>query len=331
MSADEESPLAGVDAALRGRFTWYPVAKKEFRDTVRSKLLWVLSAIFVVIFALPAFLGLYLDVGQLQGTTVTTDAFFGIATRLGSALVPIIAIVIGYASVAGERESGSLKVLLSLPFSRRDVVVGKVVGRSAVVAVPILLGFLVSALVLVPSGVEFNALGFVLGSVLTALLGVVFVALAVGFSAGAASSLRSMVGTVAVYVYFFLFWNSFANSIGAVLSRYLDVTVATQLRATLFVKLLNPTQAYQTLVNAALGQSPLDARTSMFALQRGAAVCQEVLGGNVSLSPAGGIACNPIDSGIPFYFSNTAVLLYMLAWLAVPVAVGVYLFDVADL
>lgn len=338
MSDDEsegESDLARVDGALRERFTWYPVAKKEFQDTVRSRLIWVLSAIFVVIFALPAFLGLYFDLGTLaqqQGQTLTTDAFFRIATRFGSALVPIIAIVVGYASVVGERESGSLKVLLSLPFSRRDVVLGKVLGRSAVVAAPILLGFVVSVLVLLPAGVGVSPVGFVLGAALTALLGVVFVALAVGFSAAASTSRRAIVGTVGVYVYFFLFWNSFASAVGSLLRRYLEASVASTLQISLFLKLLNPTQAYQTLVNAALGQTALSARATMYQGFQSVAVCQQALGGNVSMSQAGGFACNPVNGGgVPIQFSNAAVAVYLLLWLVVPLVVGYRLFDDADL
>lgn len=330
----EQSDLAMLDERLRERFTWYVVAKKEFQDTRRSKVIWVLSAIFIVIFALPAFLGLYFNIGQLaqqQGQTVTTDAFFAIATRFGSALIPIIAIVIGYAAVVGERESGSLKVLLSLPFTRRDVILGKVVGRSAVVAVPILVGFLVSVVVLIPAGVQVSPVGFIAGSVLTALLGVVFVALAVGFSAGVKTSRRAIVGTVGIYVYFFLFWNAFANTVGWALREYLDAGAASTLKISLFLKLLNPTQSYQTLVNSALGQTPMSARAAMYQGFQAFGVCQQALGGNASVSQAGGIACDPENGAIPFYFSDPAVVVYFLLWLVVPLVLGFYLFDGTDL
>lgn len=332
---DDQNDLAMIDETLRERFTWYVVAKKEFQDTVRSKVIWILSAMFIVIFALPAFLGLYFNVGQLaqqQGQTLTTDAFFAIATRFGSALIPIIAIVIGYAAIVGERESGSLKVLLSLPFSRRDVLVGKVVGRSAVVAVPILVGFLVSVMVLIPANVNLSAVGFVLGSVLTALLGVVFVSLAVGFSAAARTSRRAIIGTVGIYIYFFLLWNPFANSVGWALREYLDAGLAPTLKLTVFLKLLNPTQAYQTLVNSALGQSAIDARAGMFGGFRRAVYCNEALGGNMTgggLGAAG--TCNPVQGGLPIYFSDPAVVVYFLLWLAVPLLVGYRLFNGTDL
>jgi len=330
----DRSGLAELDQQLRAQFTWYPVAKKEFQDTVRSKLIWLLSAVFIIIFALPAFVGLYFDIGQLaqqQGTTITTDAFFGIATRLGSALVPIIAIVVGYASIVGERESGSLKVLLSLPFTRRDVLVGKVVGRSAVVVVPILAAFIISVIVLVPAGVQVNPGGFLAGTALTALLAAVFVSLAVGFSAAARTGRRAIVGTVGIYLYFFLFWNAFTQAVGTLLRNRLDVGAESTLKLSLFLKLLNPTQSYQTLVNSALGESPMSARAAMYSGFRAFAVCQQALSGNATMSQAGGLACNPTNGSLPFYYSDPAVLVYFLLWLVVPLVVGYRLFSAADL
>jgi ABC-2 type transport system permease protein len=33
--------------------TWQSVARKDFRDSLRSRWLWVLTALFVVVFAVP--------------------------------------------------------------------------------------------------------------------------------------------------------------------------------------------------------------------------------------------------------------------------------------
>jgi len=49
--------------------------------------------------------------------------------------LPLVAIFAGYAAISKERTGGSLKLLLSLPHSRKDVIIGKVVGRCGVVGV----------------------------------------------------------------------------------------------------------------------------------------------------------------------------------------------------
>jgi ABC-2 type transport system permease protein len=53
---------------------------------------------------------------------------------------PIVGVVVGYNAVSGGRESGSLKLLLSLPHSRADVVFGKVVGRGAALSLAVFAG-----------------------------------------------------------------------------------------------------------------------------------------------------------------------------------------------
>jgi len=60
-----------------------------------------------------------------------------------------MALIAAYLAIAGERESGSLKLLLGLPPSRGEVLVGKFLGRSGVVAIGLVLGFLVSGVVTV--------------------------------------------------------------------------------------------------------------------------------------------------------------------------------------
>lgn len=42
-----------------------------------------------------------------------------------------------YGAILHERNSGSIRFLLGLPNSRRDIVVGKFLGRSGTVAVPL--------------------------------------------------------------------------------------------------------------------------------------------------------------------------------------------------
>ena len=92
--------------------SWDVVARKDFADAVRSRGLWALSALFVIVFALPPLLLFYLELGQPTQTEGSTDVFIFFMKEASALLVPVIAIVVAYAAITHERESGTMKILL---------------------------------------------------------------------------------------------------------------------------------------------------------------------------------------------------------------------------
>ncbi|WP_132058013.1 ABC transporter permease subunit [Halorussus amylolyticus] len=295
--------------------TWQAVARKDFQDAVRSKWLWALSALFVLVFSLPAILQFYLEMGSAppQGEQGSSDAFIFLMKQGTSVLVPLIAIVLAYASITQERESGSLKLLLSLPHSREDVVFGKVVGRAGVLTLPIVLGFVVAAVLILATSLSFKLANFVLFAVLTVVLGLVFVGLSVGISAAASTGRRAMMSATGAFFMFVILWNAFANQLVNLLDKYVGLADATQLHAVLFLKLLNPTQAYKTLIDSFLLESAVQSRIMMFGFMR-----QQV-------------AAQTLGESLPVYLSNGFVVSYLLLWLLVSVGVGYWVFENADL
>jgi ABC-type transport system involved in multi-copper enzyme maturation permease subunit len=81
------------------------VARKDFSDAVRSKVFWVLSIIMILF----AYIGMYAP----RAIEDDPDIQSGI-TILRSVtifLIPIIALIVGYMSIAGERQSDSIRML----------------------------------------------------------------------------------------------------------------------------------------------------------------------------------------------------------------------------
>ncbi|MFB6129980.1 MAG: ABC transporter permease, partial [Salinigranum sp.] len=93
--------------------TWTVVARKEFSDAVRARILWGIVAVIGVLTG-----GITLATRFLPGIEPNPLVGLGAATEFAATLVPILSLVAAYLSIAGERESGSLKVLLGLPPSR---------------------------------------------------------------------------------------------------------------------------------------------------------------------------------------------------------------------
>lgn len=238
--------------------TWMAVARKDFEDAIRSRTLWVLSALYVVFVG-----GSALVYGLAARNGAGTVPFLRFVVGPTGAFVSITALLLGYRSIAGERESGRIKLLLGLPHSREEVLVGKTVGRTVVLVVPLLGGFLV-ALAIVGGLFETVDVGtfsvFVLATVAFALT---YVAIGVGISATTGSTTLAAVGAVGFWLVFQLLWSVVP------LLLYL---VATGFRPppgpppswTSYVDVVSPGSAYTSLVGDLLaGGSPVQAASAV--------------------------------------------------------------------
>ena len=306
--------------------TWDAVARKDFHDAARSRWLWGLSLFFVAFIGgtTAAFFGYLVQGGQaearsLYGLFAGGALSFSYTGFLGFALA-FIALVSSYGAVIDERESGSLKLLLSLPHSRSDVVFGKLAGRSAVVVLPVLVGFVVALVALFATGTGVDFGSFFPHVALTALLGAAFVALGVGVSAASASSRRAILVSLGVYFLFALLWSLVAQGVPSlvrwVAERLPGVSAPgglTLAKLQLFVTYLNPLRAYETLVAQLYFGNVASARLVKAGLRQ-----------RLQLQPV-------LQESIPFYFTGWFILLVLLAWIAVPPVLGYLVFEDADL
>ncbi|GAB7012177.1 ABC transporter permease [Halolamina salina] len=296
--------------------SWEAVARKDFRDAVRSRWLWVLSALSILVFAGAAIGRLYVGGGPQGGGGGVLRTFLFFLKQGTAIIIPLTALVVAYGSITRERESGTIKLLLSLPHSRDDVVLGKFFGRSAVVSLPVLIGFFVALLALLPAASGLDILVYVEFALLTALLGVVFVGIAVGVSAAANTNQQALVGAGGLFATFWFLWNFFVTGVNRAATELFGLSTPQQFQLRLALKILNPIQAYKSLVDS-LFMSDLEARIRMFSLLLGMIPNQQ--------------AAQALGPELSPMFADGVVLLAMLLWLAVPLAVGIVWFRDADL
>lgn len=260
------------------------IARKDIADAGRSRALWAVT--LLVVFATAGVTGLIAVTVDEPATQV-----FGIAFQLGIATLPIVALVLAKGAITGERESGSLRVLLSLPPSRRDVLVGKLAGRTVLMLVATLVGGVATALVVV--AMLGSGLGLVVPFVgLLGLMSVAFVGLGVGLSASSASEGRATAAAVGAYMLLVVLWNLLHSGIRAGAAAIGLIEAGARPAWLEFIGLVPPNSAAMAAFDA-------------------------VLGGRL-------LVADPLAS---LWFP----VLVMFAWLVVPVTVGYLRFRDADI
>ncbi|AOK47032.1 hypothetical protein WT60_09385 [Burkholderia sp. MSMB617WGS] len=174
------------------------IAGKEFHDRIRNR--WVLAVSLV-------FAAFTLAISYFGAAAQGAVGFHGIEPLIASLvsltiyLLPLIALIPGFDALVGERERGTLNLLLSYPLTRTELLVGKYAGLAAALTCATLAGFGAAGAVIaarVPVADWYQYAGFVVSAV---LLGWVFLSIAVCASAFCAS--RTSASGVAIALWFF--------------------------------------------------------------------------------------------------------------------------------
>jgi Cu-processing system permease protein len=114
------------------------IAAQEIRVGLRNR--WVVATTLIL-----AALALSLVLlGSAPTGTVGADPLAIVVVSLASLtifLIPLIALLLSFDGIVGEQERGTLMLLLSYPLARWQVIVGKVIGQSAILAIATLIGY----------------------------------------------------------------------------------------------------------------------------------------------------------------------------------------------
>lgn len=177
------------------------IAVKELRDRLRNRWVLAIALVFTAFALVIAYFG-----GAQQGAVGLRSFEFTIASLVSLViyLIPLIALLLGFDAIVGERERGSLDLLLALPITRLELLLGKYLGLAAALTLSTLAGFGLVAVLLVSqtgtAGLEPYA-GFVFSAV---LLGLAFLSLAVMLSVLAADRTRASGLAIALWFFFVL-------------------------------------------------------------------------------------------------------------------------------
>jgi len=122
------------------------VARKEIADFVTSKKLWLILGLFVLLAVASTYSVTF--IGRIGGqfiTRQTSRQMFLSLTSTMTYMAPILGIALAFDAISGEREKGTLKLLLSRPIYRDDVINGKIISAIVIIGLTITATSLVSA------------------------------------------------------------------------------------------------------------------------------------------------------------------------------------------
>jgi ABC-2 type transport system permease protein len=303
------SPTPSTSTAL--------LARKDFEDAIRSKMIWAVMGVFVFLMGIIALGAATDNLSEADPTQV-----IGVVADVGGLLlIPIMALLVGYMAIVGERQSGSLRVLFGLSHGRWNVFAGKFVSRLAVIAVASVVASLVGvgiALALFQDVPIATFLGF---SVLTVLLGMAFTAIAVGVSGVAASRMQAMAGAIGSYVAFTLVWHPAVTALHYLVEGELPGLEAPDWY--FFLLGLNPLEAYRAAASELAGQFiwPVLGWQNMV----------EDVPEEAASDPEALLVSSRVGGELPFYLSEPFAGIVLLCWIVIPLAIGYWRFERVDL
>jgi len=277
---------AGVITERPQRRAIGTIATKELRETVRSRWFWLWTVAF-------AGLAAVLVTVALPGSEIDGYSGFGRTSAslvtLVQLIIPLMGLTLGALSIAGPRESGALRFLLSHPVSRTEAFIGTYLGLGAALAAATATGFGIAGLVTVAGGVPADTTAFIWIALLSWLLSLAMLGVGMLISTLTRTSGAALGG--AVFVWLVLVFLGDLGLMGTAAATRMPVNV-------LFgAALLNPIEAYR-LAALATFDSSLDV-----------------------LGPAGSYAVDTLrDALVP------SLLAVLTAWVIAPAAAAWFRF-----
>jgi Cu-processing system permease protein len=231
------------------------VAKKEFKDGLRNRWLVSITLIFAV---------LALGISYFGAASSGTIGLTSMSTTLASLsslavfLIPLIALLVSYDSFVGERESGTLLLLLTYPISKTQLLIGKFVGQGSIIALAIILGFGSAAVLLAIQLQDLN--------VITKFTRFIFSAIMLGLSFTAIAHLISLISSEKSKAagLALITWFSYALIFDLVLLALLvSLDGGLSPKALSYAMMLNPCDSFRLVNMAGLDHSDINGSLAM--------------------------------------------------------------------
>lgn len=296
-----------------GTSRWGPLARREYRAVRQS-----LSPIIVFC--------LILGIGMLDFPTTNSWVVDHVGTttavatyQRGTAFIVLFAaIVLTFRSISGERDTGSITLTSGTAITRADLVLGKFIGRTIALLVPVYAA-LVVGIPLASMRYGVPSLGVILGFLLVVTLyTVVCTAIGVSISAITSKTISSSVLAL-VFVLLTYLWVKLGPAIYFFVSGQTGGLYLPPADPLLFLfSRLTPLESFFALTNGVFG-TPNSSFVYNLSIPK-PHVISDIL-----------IVDTTFNGNAPFYLHPWFSLIFLLCWLVVPLAIALIDFERSDI
>lgn len=264
------------------------IAKKEIMDNFRN--LWII--LVTIIFAALALVVSYF--GSLGRGWQDLELTIAGMMYLVNLLIPIIALMLGYASIVREIEKGSMNSLLSHPVDRWEIIIGKFLGLGGVLSLSIFIGFGFSGIIIGILASNVNYVAYLIFIISSILLGLVYLSLSMMFSVLFKKRSSSMGMAIFIWFFFAIIWEIIsAGLIFITGGSFFDVP------SWYFIfQLINPIVSFQLLII-------------------------------LNVVPAGGEIT--LSQDWPSFYTSELMVLILFIWILVPMLLSFIFFEKRDI
>lgn len=270
------------------------IAKKEIMDNIRNKWIIFMTGVFAFLTLIISYFGSFGGGWQSVGLTIAG------MMSLVQYLIPIIALMLSYGAVVGEIERGSMSAFLSLPVKRFEIILGKFVGLSTVLAVSIIAGFGIAGIIIGLNVGDINIGEYLFFLVASILLGTVFISL--GLFASSFFKRRSTSMGMAVFLWFFftMIWSVITLGVASMIVDIGSIASGDIPDWYFAIEMINPLSSYNGLVS-------------------------------INIESVSSMGQQFIGSYYPDFYSTPILTFVLLIWLIVFLTLSILLFKKRDL
>ncbi|AKB81820.1 hypothetical protein MSBR3_1242 [Methanosarcina barkeri 3] len=194
----------------------FVVAQKEAADHLQDAGFLVLLATYtVIVFASTYMLG---SLAHDDNSVLLSS----INVKMISQFTPLLGIVLGFDVVVREQKSGSLNVLLTHPIFRDNILTGKLLGSTLLIAAIIIFSVFVSVgTLLVFYGVEIGYIELIriaVFTILTFFYAVIFLGIAILISTIVKNSTDSLTCNIIIWIFICILFGAILKTVVAILT-----------------------------------------------------------------------------------------------------------------